>query len=445
MRSTPARLFGTDGVRGRAGTHLTEDIVERVGMAFGTVLSEQNQARHVLLARDTRTSGPPLAAAVARGLMRTGVRVSDCGIMTTPGLCLLTRHLSAAGGVVVSASHNPPDFNGVKLVGGDGEKLPDQLQDRIEHIARECAPASGADAAGIIEDSAGVHDEWYLATLLGHAEAGAGLKGLLVCVDCAHGAAYECGPEALRRAGATVIAINDGPEGDLINVDCGSLHPRGLAERVLAEGADLGVAFDGDADRAVFVDAAGNTRDGDHTKYLLAADLLDRGLLEPRAVVGTVMSNLGLERALSAIGVELLRTPVGDRSVIAEMKRRGVRIGGEQSGHIIFLDPGLGDGIYTALRVCEVVARTGRPLSELAAPVVKCPQLLLNIAVPGGYDWRTNRRLNEALVEWEQRLGDTGRVLIRPSGTEPLLRIMVEARDADTARDAAEALAALVP
>ncbi|HCU34149.1 MAG TPA: hypothetical protein DGT21_01520 [Armatimonadetes bacterium] len=212
-----------------------------------------------------------------------------------------------------------------------------------------------------------------------------------------------------------------------------------------AEEADLGVAFDGDADRAVFVDAAGHVCDGDHTKYLLAADLLDRGLLQPKVVIGTVMSNLGLERALRGIGVQLLRTPVGDRSVIAEMKRTGARVGGEQSGHIIFPDLGLGDGIYTALRVCEAVARTGKSLAELAAPVVKCPQLLFNIAVTNGYDWHSNHRLVQALAEWEERLGDTGRILIRPSGTEPLLRIMVEAQDADTARAAADALAALVP
>ena len=445
MRNTPARLFGTDGVRGRAGIDLTEDVVRDVGAAFGAVLAERHQAAHVLLARDTRVSGPLLAAAVTEGLLGAGVRVTDCGVMTTPGLCLLTRHLGAAGGVVVSASHNPPDFNGIKLVGGDGEKLPDPLQERIEQLARDHALRADPATEGVLEQAAGDFDGWYLDTLLGHTQGGVGLDGLTVCVDCAHGAAYECGPEALRRAGAAVITINETPEGELINVGCGSLHPQRLAECVRAEEADLGVAFDGDADRAVFVDAAGHVCDGDHTKYLLAADLLDRGLLQPKVVIGTVMSNLGLERALRGIGVQLLRTPVGDRSVIAEMKRTGARVGGEQSGHIIFPDLGLGDGIYTALRVCEAVARTGKSLAELAAPVVKCPQLLFNIAVTNGYDWHSNHRLVQALAEWEERLGDTGRILIRPSGTEPLLRIMVEAQDADTARAAADALAALVP
>lgn len=445
MRSTPARLFGTDGVRGRVGIDLTEDVVRDVGAAFGAVLMERQETAHVLLARDTRVSGPLLAAAVEDGLLGAGVRVTDCGVMTTPGLCLLTRHLGAAGGIVVSASHNPPDFNGVKLVGGDGEKLPDPLQERIERLARDRALHTGRAPRGGLEQRSGDFDGWYLDTLLGHTQGGVGLDGLRICVDCAHGAAYECGPEALRRAGATIIPMNDSPDGDLINVESGSLHPQRVGERVLAEGADLGVAFDGDADRAVFVDAAGHVCDGDHTKYLLAADLLARGLLQPKVVIGTVMSNLGLERALRAIGVELLRTPVGDRSVIAEMKRTGAQVGGEQSGHIIFPDLGLGDGIYTALRACEVVARTGKSLAELAAPVVKCPQLLLNIRVDSGYDWHANNRLTQALAEWEERLGDTGRILIRPSGTEPLLRIMVEAQDADTVRAAADSLAALVP
>ncbi len=444
MRSTPARLFGTDGVRGRPGIDLTEHVVRSIGAAFGIVLSETYQAPHVLIARDTRTSGPALAAAATAGLLAAGVSVGDCGIMTTPALCLLAGHLSASGGVVVSASHNPPDFNGIKLVGSDGEKLPDEMQERIEQIAREYSPCAEGAPGGRLEDATGIHDEWYIDTLFDHLPQASPLDGLTICVDCAHGAAWSCGPEALRRAGAAVIAMNETPDGELINVDCGSAHPQALARRVLQHSADLGVAFDGDADRAVFVDADGIVRDGDHMKYLLAADLLARGELCPAMVVGTVMSNLGLELALDAIGVELLRTPVGDRSVIAEMRRTGAKIGGEQSGHIIFPDLGLGDGIYTALRVCEVVARSGRSLSELAAPVIKCPQLLLNIEVANGYDWRANSLLVEALGRWEQRLGDAGRILIRPSGTEPLLRIMVEARDANTARAAADELAAMV-
>lgn len=445
MQCPASKLFGTDGVRGLVGRDLTPELVRKIGLAFGTVVARSHPGPVVLLGRDTRVSGPVLAEQITAGLNAAGVQVADCGIITTPGLCLLTRDHGRAGALMISASHNPPQFNGIKLVDASGEKLPDDTQDRIEQLILQDVVVTRRTSApprpSLHDASAG---RTYLDLLVEHLSAKVSLTGLKVVLDCAWGAAWDLGPAALRRAGAQVIAVHAHPRGERINVGCGSLHPQTLAARVVAEKADLGVAFDGDADRAMFVDERGQVRDGDFAKYVLAADLQQQGLLNPPVVVGTVMSNPGLELALRELGVKLLRTPVGDRHVVAEMKRRGAVLGGEQSGHIVLSELGIGDGIYTALRICETVARAGKSLGELSAPVIKVPQILRNIPITVGYDWQTSTALAEAVEEWTARLGDGGYILIRPSGTEPLLRIMVAASDAVLTSEAVAGLVAVI-
>jgi len=441
MPAQPHSLFGTDGVRGLAGSEITPELARRVGRAFAVVLREQADAPAVLLARDTRLSGPELAEAISGALRECGVGVVDCGVIPTGALCMLVGARDATAGVIISASHNPPDSNGIKLVGYDGHKLPLDEQHRLEALVRDgVEPDSAGPAALTRDEGAGDH---YLEMVLDGLPADR-LSGLHLVLDCAHGSAWELAPKALRRAGAHVDALNSDADGARINVKCGSTAPKAMTGAVVERGADLGVAFDGDADRAVFADRAGSIIDGDGSKYVLAVDLLDRGLLEPPIVVGTVMNNFGLERALTDRGIRLLRTPVGDRHVVATMQETGALVGGEQSGHIIFADAPIGDGIRTALRLCEVVARTGRPLGELAAPVRKIPQLLVNVPVRDRSDWRRSEVVRAEIARWEERLERRGRVLIRASGTEPVVRIMVEAESDELAREAAHTLAVVI-
>jgi phosphoglucosamine mutase len=446
LRTARGRLFGTDGARGVANADLSPELALRIGRAFGGWLAERQAAPRVLLGRDTRLSGPMLAAAVTAGLESAGACVADCGVLPSPALFLLVRDRAAAGGVMVSASHNPPAFNGLKLVDGQGLKLATSEEHLLEErVFAEPDPAprpSGEQVGGT--EPAPETGARYLELLAAHLPAGLDLGGLRVALDCAWGAAYQVAPEAFRRWGARATALHAEPRGELINVDCGALHPEAVAREVRARGADLGIAFDGDADRAMFVDETGAVRDGDYLKYLLAADLQERGLLGPPLVAGTVMSNLGLEIALRERGIRLLRAPVGDRFVAEEMRRSGARLGGEQSGHLVFAPLGVGDGLYSAARVCEVLARTGRRLSELCAPVQKAPQVLINLRVRDKHAWEHSARLQAETLRWTERLADRGRILIRPSGTEPLVRVMVEALDADLTQAAAGALAAIV-
>lgn len=446
MLTTPASLFGTDGVRGIANADLTPGLTLALGRAFGTVLREQTPRPEVLLARDTRTSGTMLAAATIAGLCSAGVQVWDCGILTTPALCLLTRHQGKSGGVVISASHNPPEFNGIKLVEAGGGKLPPETEAAIESLALNEEAETPRPTGGEIGSLrlCPQPEAAYLQLLFDYLGEACSLTGLKVVLDCAFGAAYALAPEAFRRAGAEVQALNATPEGERINVGCGALHTGPLAEEVVARGADLGVAFDGDGDRAMFVDASGRELNGDHIKYLLAADLQEQGRLDPPVVVGTVMSNLGLELALRQLGIRLLRAAVGDRQVTQLMRKNEARLGGEQSGHLIFAETGVGDGLYTALRVCEVVTRTGSTLAKLAAPVQQVPQVLLGVRVRDKHSWEQSTRLQQAVRDWEAQLGDQGRILIRASGTEPIVRVMVEALEATAAHQAAEELAQVI-
>ena len=451
MRTARGRLFGTDGARGIANADLSVELALRIGRAYGGWLSQTHAAPRVLLGRDTRVSGPMLAAAVTAGLESAGAGVTDCGLLPSPALFLLVRDGQAAGAVMVSASHNPPEFNGLKLVDSQGLKLVGSLERLLEKLvfAQEDAvlqdPSPRPTGEGVGTTAAAPEaGERYLELLAAQLPAGLDLGGRRVVLDCAWGAAYQTAPEAFRRWGAPAVALHAEPRGELINVDCGALHPEAVAREVLAQGADLGVAFDGDADRAMFVDETGAVRDGDYIKYLLAADLQERGLLDPPLVAGTVMSNLGLEIALRERGIRLLRAPVGDRFVAEEMRRTGARLGGEQSGHLVFAALGLGDGLYSAARVCEVLARTGRPLSELCAPLRKAPQVLINLRVSDKHAWEHSARLQAETRQWTERLAHRGRILIRPSGTEPLVRVMVEALDEALTHAAADALAAVV-
>lgn len=443
----PDDLFGTDGVRGVAGVEITPDLAAAVARAFAALLCDRASQPAVLLGRDTRPSGPELAAAARDELCRAGVRVLDCGVLPTGGLCLLVREHGADGGVIISASHNPPESNGVKLVGLDGQKLPIDLQHRLGDAIRaqndgpEAQPPA-ADAPAQCVDYAEAAED-YLRLILADLPPGC-LDGLRIVLDCAHGAASRTAPEAFERAGARVSTINCDGDGSLINVDCGSTKPAALMLAVLTEGADLGVAFDGDADRAVFVTREGDVVDGDASKYILAMDLRRRGLLDPPLVIGTVMNNFGLERALDAEGIGLERTPVGDRYVVDRMRETGALIGGEQSGHIIFRETLIGDGTYTALRLCEVVARTGRTLAELAAPVRKIPQHLVNIHAENRERWRSCPEVLNEIASWERRLHGHGRILVRSSGTEPLVRVMVEAEDDEIAREAVHAVSVAI-
>ncbi len=459
LRTARGRLFGTDGARGIANADLSPELALRIGRAFGAGLAEKRVTPRVLLGSDTRVSGPVLAAAVTAGLGSAGAQVVDCGVLPSPALFLLVRDQHADGGVMVSASHNPPAFNGLKLVDEQGLKLSHAAEQALEErifAEEDLAPRpTGVQIGG--GESMPEAGERYLQLLEAHLSErqghrlgslcypeGLDLGGLRVVLDCAWGAAFWVAPEGFRRWGAPATAINAEPRGELINVDCGAMHPEAVAREVLAQGAALGVAFDGDADRAMLVDETGAARDGDYAKYLLAVDLQERGALDPPLVAGTVMSNLGLEIALRERGIRLLRAPVGDRFVAEEMRRTGAPLGGEQSGHLVFAELGLGDGLYSAARVCEVMTRTGRPLSELCAPVQKAPQVLINIRVRDKHGWEHSTRLQAEVHRWTEALQDRGRILIRPSGTEPLVRVMVEALDQEMTEGAAEALAGIV-
>ncbi len=446
MLTSTGQLFGTNGARGIANADLTPELATAIGRAFGGWLARHTEAARVLLARDTRVSGSMLSAATAAGLCSTGVHVTDCGILTTPGLCLLTRHRAAAGGIIISASHNPPAFNGIKLVNSQGEKLSEQDERFAESLVfadEDLGARPTSEDMGTIrsEPAAG---EQYLDVLFENLGAPLSLAGLNILLDCGFGAAYQLAPEAFQRAGAQVNVLNAAPDGTRINVDSGAMNPQYLAEQVVAQGADVGVAFDGDADRALFVDHTGTVRDGDFVKYILATDLHSRGLLGPPVVVGTVMSNLGLEVALKSAGITLMRAAVGDREVVRQMKAHQAVLGGEQSGHVILAELGVGDGIYTALRVCEIAARTGRSLADLCGGMQKVPQALVNVAVKDKRAWQDSVHFRQEVSAWEAELGDRGRLLIRSSGTEPVVRVMVEALDEHLAAQAAEALAELI-
>ncbi len=440
------RLFGTDGVRGLANVDLTAETALDLAVAAAHVLADAGVfAGHrpvAVLGRDPRASGEFLAAAVAAGLASAGVDVLDAGVVPTPAIAYLTAELGADLGVVVSASHNPMPDNGIKFFARGGLKLDDELEDAIEaRIGEAWRRPVGADVGRVraFPDGAERYVEHLVGTLPGR------LDGLSVVVDCANGAASWVSPVALSRAGAAVVAIGADPDGLNINDGFGSTDLTRLREAVLAHGADVGIAHDGDADRCLAVDASGEMVDGDQIMAILALAMRERGALKADTVVATVMSNLGFRLALAAEGLSIVETGVGDRYVLEAMRAGGFSLGGEQSGHVIMLEhASTGDGVLTALHLLARVAQTERPLAELAAVMTRLPQVLVNVRGVDKGRVGQSEVLTEALSQARDRLGPTGRVLLRPSGTEPLVRVMVEAADEALATEVAEQLASVV-
>jgi phosphoglucosamine mutase len=441
-----ARLFGTDGVRGLANRDLTAPLAMDLSVAAARVLGERGAFRGhrplAVVGRDPRASGEFLEAAVVAGLASSGVDVLRLGVLPTPAVAHLTHELAADLGVMLSASHNPAPDNGIKFFDRSGYKLPDEIEDRIEaRLGEAWEPPTGAGVGRVREAHGAV--EQYVAHLL--ATVPVSLDGLRVVVDCANGASSEVAPEALRRAGAEVITIGTAPDGLNINSGCGSTHLETLRAAVREHGADAGIANDGDADRCLAVTASGEVVDGDQIMAILALDLREAGGLAADTVVATVMSNLGFKLAMREAGIAVVETAVGDRYVLEAMKERGFVFGGEQSGHVIMLDHATtGDGVLTGLHLLAAMVRRGRPLDELAKVMTRLPQVLINVRDVDKGRAKTDPGLASAVAEAEAELGETGRVLIRPSGTEPMVRVMVEAASHDQAQAVAERLAGVV-
>ena len=446
---TPEQVFriGRAGAAYLAACASGTDLTDRRGRTVRTSRKATGRRGRpfLVLGRDTRLSGDLLTAAVTAGCCSVGVDILDLGILPTPGVAYLTRRLGAAGGIVVSASHNPINDNGIKFFDAAGYKLSPEAEAEIEErvlAKRDRLPRPVGAGVGCRLDGRR-HLRSYEDHLTGL--AGQGLKGLKVVVDAAFGAAAGLATRVIRRAGAEVVPMNDLPDGNRINVECGSTHPEEMNARVRLEGAAVGLAFDGDADRVIASDENGRTVDGDEMLAILALDMMERDGLPGRTVVATVMSNLGLDLALRAAGGRVLRTPVGDRHVLEEMLRGGYLLGGEQSGHIIILNQNTtGDGLGAGISLLEVMVRSGRPLSALASKVQKLPQVLMNVRAERKEKLETSEKVATAIERVREALGHTGHVLVRPSGTEPVVRIMVEGRDERRIREMARELAGVV-
>ena len=439
------RLFGTDGVRGVANRELTAELALAIGSASARRLGTTSRSgrRVAVIGRDPRASGEMLAAAVIAGVTSEGVDALRVGVLPTPAVAYLTSAYDADFGVMISASHNPMPDNGIKVFGPGGHKLDDATEDDIEQLV-STDPAERPIGAGIgrIVDA-----EDALERYLRHVGKAVTtrLDGLTVVVDCAHGAAFAAAPRAYHAAGARVIAINAAPNGLNINDGCGSTHIDAVRDAVVAHGADVGLAHDGDADRCLAVDANGDVVDGDAIMVILALAMREAGELAADTLVATVMSNMGLHLAMRATGIEVRTTAVGDRYVLEELRAGGFALGGEQSGHIVMPALGTtGDGIVTGLRLMSRIAQTGRPLRELASAMHTLPQVLINVEVSDKTTVATAPSVQAAVADAEAELGDTGRILLRPSGTEQMVRVMVEAPDEDTAKQVALRVASYV-
>jgi phosphoglucosamine mutase len=439
-----ARLFGTDGVRGQANSELTPELALSVAAAAARVLVEHDSSHRpvAVVGRDPRASGEMLQAAVAAGLTSAGADVMQLGVLPTPAVAHLVGELGADLGVMISASHNPMPDNGVKLFAAGGHKLPDALEDEIEaHMGAAFARPVGA-GVGRVYDIADALDRYVTHLLKAVPNR---LDGVRVVVDCANGAAWAAAPQVYREAGAEVIAIHAMPDGENINENCGSTHLEDLRETVLAEKADLGIAHDGDADRCLAIDGNGDVVDGDQIMAVLAVGMMESGDLVDNTLVATVMSNLGLHLAMREVGVTLKTTAVGDRYVLEALREHKLSLGGEQSGHVVMpAHATTGDGLLTALRLMSRIAATGRPLADLAGVMTRLPQVLKNVKVADKAAVAKSTSVSEAVAEVEAELGETGRVLLRPSGTEQLVRVMVEAPSLQVAEAAAERLVGVV-
>jgi phosphoglucosamine mutase len=423
----PKELFGTDGIRGIPGTPPLDDpTLYATGLGVGEYLKRQHGSAHVLIGMDTRESGPHIAALLAAGLQRAGASAEFAGVITTPGVACLVRQNDYQAGVVISASHNPFHDNGVKLFSHAGMKFPDADEEKIEEEIFRVRTAEIPGQRPALVANHKLHVE-YVDFLKNHVLPGANLSGFRIALDCANGAAYQLGPELFRSLGADVVAIGVKPDGRNINAGCGSLHLDALQREVLRTEAQLGVAFDGDADRALFVTSSGQIVNGDGVLLAVARYLKGQNALKQQRVVATSMSNLGLERALARDGISLARAAVGDRYVLEEMLKAGNNLGGEQSGHIIFLDDSpAGDGLLTAVKIASLVAMEG-PLESLVDGLKDYPQVIVNVKVNSKPPLGTLPAVARALAEAESELGDNGRIVVRYSGTEPVARVMVEA------------------
>ncbi|CAH2031567.1 phosphoglucosamine mutase [Trichlorobacter ammonificans] len=428
------KLFGTDGVRGVANIHpMTTETAMHLGRAAAYIFKSSHGRRHrIVIGKDTRLSGYMLESALVAGICSMGVDVLLVGPLPTPGIANITRTMRADAGVVISASHNPFQDNGIKFFSADGFKLPDDIEKEIEnligcdHLASLRPTAREVGKAYRIDDAAGR----YIVFLKNTFPADLDLSGMKIVLDCANGAAYKVAPAVFEELGAEVILLGATPNGTNINAGCGSLHPEVISKAVKANAADIGIALDGDADRVIVCDEYGNEVNGDQIMAICATDMLARNQLNHKTLVATVMSNMGLDIALRRAGGSIVKTAVGDRYVVEEMRRGGYNLGGEQSGHLIFLDCSTtGDGVLAALQLLAIVRRTQKPLSELAGVMTSLPQVLVNVRVKQRTDIMSIPSIATAIGGVEEKLGSNGRVLIRYSGTEPLLRIMLEGPD----------------
>lgn len=424
-----ARLFGTDGVRGIANEKLSCELAFKLGQAGASVLTSEAHKARILIGRDTRISGEMLEAALVAGICSVGAEAVVAGIIPTSGVAYLTRNYNADAGVVISASHNAAEYNGIKFFNSQGKKLPDEVEDRIENIllsnSEEIVLRTGVNVGRRVKAANATAE--YKEFLLGATDTN--LRGLKVVLDCAHGAASTIAPRAFTELGADVVPYYNTPDGTNINDNCGSTHPAKLTQLVAELGADMGLAFDGDADRLIAVDEHGVVVDGDQIMAICAIDLKKRGLLKQDTLVCTVMSNLGLDIAMKNADIKVVKTRVGDRYVLEEMERGGYSLGGEQSGHIIFLDyNSTGDGILTGIQLASIIMRSGKSLSKLADAVSILPQVLVNAHVKDEYKEHImeDELVKKRIDELETLFAGSGRVLIRPSGTEPLVRVMIE-------------------
>ncbi len=443
-----ARMFGTDGVRGVANTELTPELAMALGKAGAYVLGREYEKPLILIGRDTRISGCMLEDALCAGILSMGGNVIKAGVIPTPGIAFLVRKLNAAAGVVISASHNPFEYNGIKFFSGDGYKLDDAIEDEIEKYVKDGVPEeanrSGAELGRIIEPEespVALYKEFVKSTFDGD------LKGIKLVLDCANGASFVAAENVFTELEAEVKVIADKPDGININDNCGSTHPEALGEAVLRENADMGLAFDGDADRLIAVDETGKAVDGDRVISVCARLMKDEGRLANDSVTVTVMSNLGFHKRAEELGIKVEVTAVGDRYVLENMKKTGCRIGGEQSGHMIFLDYSTtGDGMIAALQLLKAYKRYGKKLSELAEEMKVYPQVLINAHVKNEnkHTYMENAEVKAAIEEVEKKMAGEGRVLIRPSGTEPLVRVMLEGSDTEKIRPLAQDLADLI-
>ena len=439
------KLFGTDGVRGTANVYpMTTEIAMQLGRAVAHICKKGKRRHRVLIGKDTRLSGYMIETALASGICSMGVDVLLVGPLSTPGIALLTHTMRADAGIVISASHNPFQDNGIKIFASDGFKLPDEQEERIEQLMfggdidhlRPTAHSVGK--AFRIDDAVGR----YIVSLKHVFDADLTMQGIKIVVDCANGAAYRVAPAVFEELGARVFPMGVKPDGRNINRRCGSLQPQRMCQAVKKHGANLGIALDGDADRVVIATEKGELLDGDHMLAICARHMLARKQLRKKTVVATGMSNLGLEKALTGMGIKLVRTPVGDRYVVEKMRKAGYNLGGEQSGHLIFLDHATtGDGVVAALMMISVMLREGRPLSDLAGVMQPVPQVMLNREVSEKKPLKELELVGKAIEKVEKKMGERGRVLVRYSGTENKVRVMIEGPDARAIKRDAQAIA----